>query len=620
MLAKTAIEEIRARSDIADVIGTYLTLRKNGATFKALCPFHKEKTPSFHVNPQRQIFHCFGCGAGGDVFKYVMLQENVDFMGAVRLLAERAGVPIEDDRYGGGGAGASAGASQDARRIKDRLYALHEDVATYYQECLEKDPAAQEARDYLDRRKLDQAARLAFRIGYAPNSYDTLIPWGQKHGYSPEELEQAGLVARAPETNKRYDRFRHRIMFAISNEQGRVIAFSGRILTADKQSAKYVNSPETSLFRKSQVLFALDRARQAILDRREALVCEGQIDVIRCHLAGVDWAVAAQGTAFTEEHARKLKRYADSALLVFDGDEAGRHAALRTAGVLLQAGLTIRIAALPPGDDPDSYILNHGPDGFRELIGGATPALDFQIKAAQAGGSIGDEATHLRTVAAVLDFIALAPNSVQREELLRQAAQRLYIAPEALRVELLPRLRRATPRTDAPTPPPPVDPAAPAVPSAPEPDVPPSPDERVLAEHLAANPALAPLVEQYLPLALIRHALCREFVTAVLAAHTQPDGNFMDMVAERDDESRRLTTFAALIVSAPGKPTTEYADDKVVHDVILRLWRAQLTARRSALASLPDSGSDTERTRLTFDLQKLRHWETGEPVIRAQMG
>ncbi len=407
-------------------------------------------------------------------------------------------------------------------------------------------------------------------------------------------------------------------MFSIRNEQGRVIAFSGRILTADKQSAKYVNSPETSLFHKGHVLFALDRARQAILERREALVCEGQIDVIRCHLAGVDWAVAAQGTAFTEDHARTLKRYADSALLVFDGDEAGRHAALRTAGVLLQAGLVIRVAALPPGEDPDSFILSNGPDGFRTLIESATTALDFQIKAAQAGGSISDEATHLRTVTAVLDFIALAPQAMQREELLRQAAQRLYIAPEALRVELIPRLRRIALRTDPPAPPP--DPVSGPTVATPEPDAPPAADERVLAEHLAANPALAPLVEQYLPLALLRHTLCREFIAAVLAAHTQPDGNFMDMIAERDDESRRLTTFAALIVSAPSKPTTEYADDKVVKDVILRLWRARLTARRSTLAAQPNAGSDAERTQLTSDIQKLRCWETGESIVRAQMG
>jgi len=266
-------------------------------------PFHREKTPSFQVNPARQIYHCFGCGAGGDVFRFVQEREKVDFLTAVQILARKAGVTIElseEDRRDASG--------------KDLLYKIHEEAAALYRRVLLQDPAAAPAREYLRQRQLDAPAAEKFQIGYAPER-PAMLAWGASKKYPPEALETAGLLLRGDSARGRggewWDRFRNRVMFPIRDEQGRVIGFSGRVLRAEDHPAKYVNSPETPLFHKSRVLYAIDQARHAIIDARQAILCEGQIDTLRCHLAGLTNVVAAQGTAVTEEHARILKRYAD---------------------------------------------------------------------------------------------------------------------------------------------------------------------------------------------------------------------------------------------------------------------------------------------------------------------
>ena len=326
LFSSGTLEQIRAASDIVDVIGSYLALKRAGANFVALCPFHKEKTPSFNVNPHRQIFHCFGCHKGGDVFAFVKEYENIDFPEAVRRLADRAKIPLEYEKNAG---------EQQSRHLKERLLQVHEQIAQRWQSALANEASGQIARDYLARRGVPEEAVKLFRLGYAPELWDDTVNWAKSKGHELALVEQAGLILRKQDGDSYYDRFRGRLMFPICDEQGRVIGFSGRILTGDEKTAKYVNSPETPIFIKSKVFFGLDKTKRAVLEAGHVIVCEGQLDLIACFMAGVQNVVAPQGTAFTADHARILKRYVEEVVLCFDSDEAGQNAAIRSLDNLL---------------------------------------------------------------------------------------------------------------------------------------------------------------------------------------------------------------------------------------------------------------------------------------------
>ncbi|HLX95698.1 MAG TPA: DNA primase, partial [Verrucomicrobiae bacterium] len=336
------LERIRAASDIVDVIGSYLPLKKAGANFVALCPFHKEKSASFNVNPHRQIFHCFGCHKGGDVFTFVKEYENIGFVDAVRRLADRSKIPLEFDQNPH---------EQQSRHLKDQLLQIHEQIAQRWQNCLLNEAAGQLARDYLARRGVSPEAVKLFRLGAAPDAWDDTVNWAKSKDHDPALVEKAGLILRKEGSEHYYDRFRGRLIFPICDEQGRVIGFSGRVLAGDEKTAKYVNSPETPIFTKSRVFFGLDKSKRAILDAGFAIVCEGQLDLIACFMAGVQNVVAPQGTAFTDQHARILKRYVNEVVLCFDSDEAGQSAAVRSLDHLLASGLAVRVAVVPAPHD-----------------------------------------------------------------------------------------------------------------------------------------------------------------------------------------------------------------------------------------------------------------------------
>ena len=287
-ISPATLERIRAASDIVDVIGQYLPLKKAGANFTALCPFHKEKTPSFSVNAHKQIFHCFGCHKGGDVFTFVKDYENIGFVDAVRRLAERAKIPLEFDNNP---------AAKESRHLNDQLLQIHDQIATRWQNTLANEATGQLARDYLKKRGVSAEAIKLFRLGAAPEAWDDTVNWATSKNYELPLVEKAGLILRKEGTDRFYDRFRGRLMFPICDEQGRVIGFSGRVLSGDEKTAKYVNSPETPIFTKSNVFFGLDKSKRAILDAGFAIVCEGQLDLIACFMAGVQNIVAPQGTA-----------------------------------------------------------------------------------------------------------------------------------------------------------------------------------------------------------------------------------------------------------------------------------------------------------------------------------
>lgn len=435
-IADELLEQIRQANDIVEVINGYVPLKRAGANYRALCPFHKEKTPSFHVHPQRQIWHCFGCGRGGDVFRFLMEYENLDFVSAVRRLADRVGIVIERSR--------DVRASETAE-LKQRLWELHEEVTRWFQENLRQAPAA---RAYLAKRGLSDEAIKRWQIGYAPDSWDALLTWASRNKIRSELLEQAGLVVRAEE-GRVYDRFRGRVMFPIRDEQGRVVAFSGRILTEDKQQAKYVNSPETLIFQKSRILFAFDRAKRAMLDAGHAIVCEGQIDALSCHEAGLENVVAPQGTALTEQHARLLKRFVNEVVLLFDGDEAGQNAVVRSADALMQAGLAIRVAQLPAEHDPDSFLRAQGADALRALIHQAPGFFGFFLQRLTERHDLASDRGRMEVAAKMLEWIEKVPNAVAQAGYLQQLARRLGVSEDALRSEIRKRRRIGSDETPA---------------------------------------------------------------------------------------------------------------------------------------------------------------------------
>ena len=369
------IEQIAAANDIVEVIGSYFPLKRAGSSFKALCPFHQEKSPSFNVSPQRQSFHCFGCGAGGSVFRFVMDYEHLDFPSAVKKLAARAGITVIEERGTGGG---------DDRQLETRrtLLQLHSEAAEWFHENLLKREWAAPAREYLKRRGIDRAIAGSWQIGFAPDSWDALLNWAKDRGYRRSEIAQSGLVKPRDEDRPDgdvYDRFRGRVMFPICNPEGEVIAFSGRVLNSETETAKYLNSPETPLFRKGNVLFGLHKTKRALINANSAIVCEGQLDLITLFEAGITNVVAPQGTAFTEQQARILKRFVQDVVLCFDADSAGQKAAERSLESLLQNDLVVRIAEMPAGEDPDSIVRSKGKEEFEKRIADAREFFDYWI-------------------------------------------------------------------------------------------------------------------------------------------------------------------------------------------------------------------------------------------------
>jgi len=390
------IEQIAAANDMVEVSGSYFPLKRTGSNFKALCPFHQEKTPSFTVSPSRQTFHCFGCGVGGSVFRFVMDYEHTDFPSAVRKLAARVGITVVEKSRGGA---PEEDQQREARRL---LLKLHAEAAEWFHKNLIKREVGEAARKYLRSRGITPEIAKHWQLGYAPNEWDAFGSWARAEGYDVRDLIVSGLVKVRDENEsppqqsasdvrpqRSYDRFRGRIIFPICNDVGEVIAFSGRLLTDETGAAKYLNSPETALFRKGSVLFGLDKTKRALIEANCAVVCEGQLDLISLFEAGISNVVAPQGTAFTESQARILKRFVNEVVLCFDADAAGLKAAERSLEALLHKDrawfnafayeLTVRIAEMPPGEDPDSLIRREGKEAFEKRVAEAPEFFDYWI-------------------------------------------------------------------------------------------------------------------------------------------------------------------------------------------------------------------------------------------------
>ncbi len=424
-IAQETVEQVAAASDIVTVIGSYFPLKRAGTEFRAICPFHQEKTPSFFVNPSKQSYYCHGCGAGGAVFQFLMQYENIDFPEAVRRLASRAGIAIIEDELS---------AEEETRQtLRKRLLRLHFEASAWFHSNLLRTKAAAHARAYLQNRAINIETAKRWQIGYAPRTWDSLVHWATAAGFSKEELIESGLVKLREEGNPRsriYDRFRDRLMFPINNDFGEVVAFSGRILDAKAAGGKYVNSPETLLFSKGNLLFGLHQSKRFIANAKQAIVLEGQLDLITTFEAGIQNVVAPQGTALTNKHAALLHRFADEVILFFDADAAGQKAAERALEALFGAGLQVKIGEMPEGEDPDSLIRKSGSDAFRARVEMAEDFFDFQINRNLSAAESKTTAGRVAFARKMSQFIGIVPDLVLRDTLISRLAVRLTIPRE----------------------------------------------------------------------------------------------------------------------------------------------------------------------------------------------
>ena len=429
-------ERVREAIDIVDVVGSYISLRRQGKAMTGLCPWHDDGRPSLQVNPDRQTYRCWVCDIGGDVVSFVMRMEKVEFREALEQLADRAGIELPRGR---------GGLPVDDKATLRTVQAW---AAERFRDCLRSAPEASAARDYLRSRGLSPATIDRFQIGFAPQSWDWLLRQSVAAGIGRDDLVKAGLVIERDDRSGHYDRFRGRVMFPIRDPQGRCVAFGGRVLPGDRpDSAKYINSPETPLFSKSSMLYGLDTAREAMAASRRAVVVEGYTDCLAARQAGIDDVVAVLGTALGERHAKLLRRYADRIVLVLDGDDAGRRRANEVLEVLLAEPIDVRIARMPSGVDPCDLILEQGRDAFEALVAEACDPLDYRMDEVLAGlaADAGDDAA-LASVESVLKALAAAASRsslagsqarLREDQVLGRLARRFGLSRDVLRTRML---------------------------------------------------------------------------------------------------------------------------------------------------------------------------------------
>ena len=424
-IAEEKIQEIRDRVDIVEVVSGYLPLKRSGVNHQGLCPFHQEKTPSFNVNSARQIFHCFGCGVGGNVFSFIMRMDGLSFPDAVRRLGEKVGIEVEEEEV--------SPAEVRRREARERLARINEVAGSFYHQLLLDDAAGAPGRRYLRQRGYEGETVRAFQLGFAPEGWETLASHLAGKNFSAEDVRNTGLVRPGKQDRGDYDLFRNRLLFPIHDLQGRMVAFGGRVL--DDSLPKYINSPETDVYHKGQILYGLYQARDAIRHSDTVLVVEGYFDVLALHRAGFSNAVATCGTALTPDHARLLKRYADKILLIFDEDAAGRQATFRAMDALLPSGLAVSVVAMPAGEDPDSLLKTRGEEGFRHCLDAARPVLEVFIDDQLRSN---DDTVEGRARAAnqALERIRRLPEELERSLYLQRLAKLIGLNVEDLQSKL----------------------------------------------------------------------------------------------------------------------------------------------------------------------------------------
>ena len=431
MYPRELVDAIKDRSDLVDLIGTYVTLRRAGSNYNGLCPFHSEKTPSFTVFPDNQSFFCFGCEAGGDAFTFIMRMENLDYKGSLEFLAKRAGVELPAD---------PRGESERDGVSRKRVLEMNLIAARFWRDCLFDPTIGQNAMNYLlEKRKLSPAIIRRFGIGYAPNDFSALSSILRKQGYTDEEMRAAFLCGVSQKSGRAYDMFRDRVMFPVLDTTGNVIAFSGRDV-GGQDSRKYVNSSDTPAFQKRRNLFALNFARNHCAE--QLILCEGNVDVVSLHDAGFENAVASLGTALTDEQARVMAKYTKQIVLAYDSDEAGQRATHRAMGIFAKVGLDVRVLRMEGAKDPDEYIKKFGAERFRQLIKQSSSSFEYKLQSvlSRHDTTLPDE--KIRAAAELCGIIARVYASAEREVYINAAAERLGLSADSLRKDVDAAIRR----------------------------------------------------------------------------------------------------------------------------------------------------------------------------------
>lgn len=417
-----AVQQIKDRLNIIDVVSAYVELTRAGKHMKARCPFHSEKTPSFNVSPERGMYHCYGCGAGGDMFTFIEAIEGVDFKGALKILAAKANVELVP-------------VSPQKKSERDRLYAVLEDATLFYQAELKKSP---DSLAYLEKRGVKEDTIEKWRIGFVPGPPQA--SWGvvKEHlltkGYTEAEMLKAGLIKLSDKGKDSYDVFRNRIMFALFDQSGRVVGFSGRTMESGPDVPKYVNSPETELYKKSELLYGYDKAKQGIRQLDFSLIVEGQFDVVMSHQAGYSNTVAVSGTALTPEHVHLLERFSNRVVLALDSDKAGIAAVKRSADIMLKRGLDVKVALLVGGKDPADIVLKD-PQEYKHLIGKSVHVIEFLLEVLLAQG-LDERTLKLRAREEVLPYIVLLPNYIDQDHFEGKVAEALKTTKDAIHFEV----------------------------------------------------------------------------------------------------------------------------------------------------------------------------------------
>ncbi len=441
-IADGKINEVRERVDIVELVSQYVSLKRSGANHMGLCPFHAEKSPSFSVHAGRQFFHCFGCGVGGDVFSFLMKIEGLAFPDAIRRLAERVGVELEERQL----------SPEEERRQqqRERLFRVNEIAADYFHQLLMEQPQGEPGRQYLKQRGYGRKAANEFQLGYAADSWEGLTRHLQQQNVAAEDARTLGLIRPGKQERGDYDLFRGRLLFPISDLSGRVVAFGGRVL--DDSKPKYINSPESPIYHKGQVLFGLYQARQAMRQAGEVILVEGYFDQLALCRAGFPQVVATCGTALTSDHARLLKRYVQKVLLLFDQDAAGKQATFKAMAALQDEGLPAAVIELPSGEDPDSFVQKQGAEAFGQCLAQARPAMDlFMEESLAAAGS--DVAERVRAAETILERLSGLPSELEQDLYLKALAERSGIDLQLLKQKLAEVARRTSRPREAPAPP-----------------------------------------------------------------------------------------------------------------------------------------------------------------------
>lgn len=420
---KEIIEEIKARCDIASVIGDYIKIQPSGQNYKALCPFHVEKTPSFHISTAKQVYKCFGCGEGGDVINFVMKMENLDFMDAVRLLANRCGIDINfniDEE------------TKQKIELSKKYQDIHTEAARFYFSNLVK--SKNRGYDYLRNRGLDDKTIKRFGLGYSQDSWNSLMDYLiEEKGYSQEELLECGLIGKSTKTDKYYDKFRNRVMFPIFDYRGNVIGFGGRVL--DDSLPKYLNSPDTLIFNKRHNLYGLNFARKNLSSRTVILV-EGYMDLISLYQYGIQIAVATLGTALTSQQARLIKRYADNVIISYDSDGPGTKASLRAIDILVEAGLSVKVLDLKDAKDPDEYVRKYGTDEYRKAMKDAVPRIKFKIDNLKSSFDLSKDQDNIKFAQEAVNIIKQLKSPVEIDYYIKYLSEIVQLDEDAVKREI----------------------------------------------------------------------------------------------------------------------------------------------------------------------------------------